>query len=116
MKKFLPKRKTERKPSDEEFVIRKSKCCDFLFFLEASLYSVMPTGPWYNGMPMLGASLCAAEHGRILEGSDRSPSSRGWQTCCHPSTGSWVGGCLVLGMKPRNDFQVDKSCCKTAHQ
>uniref|UniRef100_A0A8C5JHJ6 Rac/Cdc42 guanine nucleotide exchange factor 6 n=1 Tax=Junco hyemalis TaxID=40217 RepID=A0A8C5JHJ6_JUNHY len=33
MKKFLPKRKTERKPSDEEFVIRKSKCCPEMLWL-----------------------------------------------------------------------------------
>lgn len=26
MKKLLPKRKPERKPSDEEFALRKSKC------------------------------------------------------------------------------------------
>lgn len=26
MKKLLPKRKPERKPSDEEFAVRKSKC------------------------------------------------------------------------------------------
>lgn len=37
MKKFLPKRKTERKPSDEEFVIRKSECCIFLLVLEVSV-------------------------------------------------------------------------------
>lgn len=37
MKKFLPKRKTERKPSDEEFVIRKSKCWGFFSLLFGGL-------------------------------------------------------------------------------
>jgi len=45
MKKFLPKRKTERKASDEEFVIRKSKCCfffsSFLRFELSSLHGAL---------------------------------------------------------------------------
>ncbi|NXG67314.1 ARHG6 factor, partial [Hemiprocne comata] len=41
MKKFLPKRKTERKPSDEEFVIRKSKYCTAALEEDAQILKVI---------------------------------------------------------------------------
>lgn len=79
MKKFLPKRKTERKPSDEEFVIRKSKWCIFLLFLEVSVCSVTSRALWEQPflqcrMLTLSASAHGAEHRRLLE-AQRSPAS-----------------------------------------
>lgn len=74
MKKFLPKRKTERKPSDEEFVIRKSKCCIFLFL--------------FGGFCVLG-DLHGTLRTAFFMVQDATGCSRCEQACVLPSTGGF---------------------------
>lgn len=124
MKKFLPKRKTERKASDEEFVIRKSKCWIFLFFSVVSLCSVISTGLWeqpflWRWMWHMSKPTCCW----AWEAPARAAFPRHLQI---PSelwlSSSWfllwdhvaLGG--LVATKPRDYVKTIKSCTRSAHQ